>query len=239
MKYKKTNKLSVVIPILNEEKNILPLTLSLLNNLKNFDYEIIFVDDHSSDNSIKVLKILKKKYKFFNPLIRKKSRDLSQSCFDGIKKAKFSNVLIMDGDLQHDPKYINKMYHEYKKEKCDIVIGARNLLAGSNPGLSEIRRIASVMLIFFFSIFKIKTSDPMSGFFIFQKNIYLKNKRFFFGKGFKILIDFIINSKSNLKTKDVFINFKRRHKNHSKMNFKILLILMQFYCLNLLRKLFN
>ena len=136
MKYKKTNKLSVVIPILNEEKNILPLTLSLLNNLKNFDYEIIFVDDHSSDNSIKVLKILKKKYKFFNPLIRKKSRDLSQSCFDGIKKAKFSNVLIMDGDLQHDPKYINKMYHEYKKEKCDIVIGARNLLAGSGSSSS-------------------------------------------------------------------------------------------------------
>ena len=62
----------------------------------------------------------------------------------------------MDGDLQHDPKYINKMYHEYKKEKCDIVIGARNLLAGSNPGLSEIRRIASVMLIFFFQYLRLK-----------------------------------------------------------------------------------
>ena len=237
MKQIKKDKLSIVIPILNENKNILPLTLSLINNLKKFDYEIIFVDDNSQDNSKKVLRLLKKKYKFFKPIIRKKSRDLSKSCFNGIEKAKYSNILIMDGDLQHDPKYINKMFNIYKKHKCDIVIGARNLLTGSNPGLSKTRRFASVILIFLFSIFKIKTLDPMSGFFLFQKNIYVKNKRFFFGKGFKILIDFIINSKSNLKTKDVFINFKRRYKNHSKMNFKILLILIQFYCLSVLKKL--
>ncbi len=239
MKYIKKNKISIVIPILNESNNILPLTLSLIDNLKNFDYEIIFVDDNSQDSSKKVLNLLKKKYKFFKPIIRKKKRDLSQSCFDGIKKTKYNNILIMDGDLQHDPKYINNMFHIYEKDKCDIVIGARNLLAGSNPGLSETRRIVSVILIFLFSIFKVKTADPMSGFFVFQKKIYHKNKKFFFGKGFKILIDFIINSKYNIKTKDVFINFKRRHKSKSKMNYKILFILIQFYFLNLLRKFFK
>jgi len=233
------NKLSVVIPILNENNNILPLTLSLIDNLKNFDYEIIFVDDNSQDSSKKTLKILKKKYIFFKPLIRKKKRDLSQSCFDGIQKTKFNNILIMDGDLQHDPKYINNMFYIYEKDKCDIVIGARNLLSGSNPGLSKIRRVASVVLIFLFSIFNVKTLDPMSGFFLFQKKIYQKNKQFFFGKGFKILIDFIINTKGSIKTKDVFINFKRRNRSKSKMNFKILLILIQFYLLNLLRKLFK
>ena len=233
------NKLSIVIPILNEEKNILPLTLSLINKVKNIDFEIIFVDDNSLDHTQKILLNLKKKYKFFKPIIRNKKRDLSQSCFDGIEKAKHNNILIMDGDLQHDPIYINKIFTEYKNNNYDIVVGARNLLSGSNQGLSEFRRIASVILIFLFSIFNIKTSDPMSGFFMFNKNIYLKNKKFFFGKGFKILIDFIINSKKNLIVKDVFIKFKKRNNNKSKMNFRILFFLIQFYFLNILKKFFT
>ena len=47
----------------------------------------------------------------------------------------------------------------------------------------------------------------------------------------------IANSKKKLKTKDVFINFKKRYENKSKMNFKILLLLIQFYFLNVFKKL--
>ena len=61
----------------------------------------------------------------------------------------------------------------------------------------------------------------MSGF-LFKKEIYLKNKNYYFGKGFKILADILINSKNNLKVKDVFINFEKRLENQSKMNFRIL-----------------
>ncbi len=235
----KNSNLSIIIPILNEERNILPLTKNLIKNLKKFNYEIIFVDDGSEDDSQSVLNLLKIKYKFFKPLIRNKNRDLTQSCFDGIQKSKYSNILIMDGDLQHDPKYISKMFTAYRDYDYDIVIGARNLLKGTNPGLSELRRMASVILISLFSIFKIKTQDPMSGFFIFKKKIYKDNKSRLFGKGFKILIDFIMNSKNNLKTKDIFINFKRRHKNQSKMNYKIFMILIQFYLVCLIKKIFN
>ena len=55
------NKLSIVIPILNEEKNILPLTSNLINKVKNIDFEIIFVDDNSLDQTQKILLNLKKK----------------------------------------------------------------------------------------------------------------------------------------------------------------------------------
>ena len=101
-------KLSLVIPILNEEKNIIPLTKKIIQNLKKIKYEIIFVDDSSIDNSQIKLKALKKKYKFFRPILRNKKKDLTQSCFDGIRRSKFKNILVMDGDLQHDPKYIKK-----------------------------------------------------------------------------------------------------------------------------------
>ena len=231
------SKISIVIPALNEEKNIKPLTKQIIKSLKNIKFEIIFVDDNSVDKSKSVLLTLSKKYKFFNPLLRKKNRDLTQSCFDGIEKSKYSNILIMDADLQHNPKYIPMILKVFNNNK-DIVVGARKLTSGKNKGLSEFRRFASVILIFLFKIFNIKTSDPMSGFFIFRKKIYKKNKKYYFGKGFKILADILINSRDKLETTDVYIDFNRRYESESKMSFKILLILIQFYLTSLLKKLF-
>ena len=230
------HKISIVIPALNEEKNIKPLTLRIIKVLKKTKFEIIFVDDNSTDQSKKILLSLSKKYKFFKPILRKKNRDLTQSCFDGIKRSKYQNILILDADLQHDPKYIPQMLKEFYKG-IDVVIGARKLTSGKNKGLSETRRFASVFLIFLFKVFNIQTKDPMSGFFLFKKDIYLKNKNRFFGKGFKILADLLINSKAKLKTKDVFIDFNRRYESESKMNTKILLILIQFYVTSLMKKL--
>lgn len=231
-----SNELSIISPALNEEKNIEPLTLKIIEHTKKTKFEIIFVDDNSTDQSKKILLNLSKKYKFFNPILRKKKRDLTQSCFDGINKSKYKNILILDADMQHDPKYIPQMLKEFNKGQ-DIVIGARKLTSGKNKGLSETRRFASIFLIFFFKIFNIQTKDPMSGFFLFKKDIYLKNKKRFFGKGFKILADILINSKTKLKTKDISINFKRRYESKSKMNIRILLVLIEFYIASLMKKL--
>ena len=55
----KDRKLSIIIPILNEEENISILTQKINFYLKKIKYEIIFVDDNSSDNSKKILKNLK------------------------------------------------------------------------------------------------------------------------------------------------------------------------------------
>ena len=230
--------LSVIIPVLNEEHNIIPLTNKIIQKLKKYKFEIIFVDDSSIDNSKKILNKLKLKYSFFKPILRSSERDLTKSCFDGIKKSKYENILIMDGDLQHDPIFIPKMFDKYIKNNLDLVVGARKLYKSNNPGLSETRRFASLMLIYFFSFLNIKTKDPMSGFFLFKKKIFTKNKNRYFGKGFKILADLIINSKPKLKTGDVYINFKRRYHDKSKMNYKILLILINFYLISLCRKLF-
>ena len=234
-----SNQLSVIIPVLNEKNNILPLTKKIKKNLKRFKFEIIFVDDSSTDGSIKLLIKLKKKLNFFRPILRKKKKDLSQSCFDGINKSKFENILIMDGDLQHNPKYIKKMMKLINNNPLDVVVGARKLSAGRNKGLTETRRFASVVLIYFFRVFNIKTSDPMSGFFLIKKKIFLKNKKFLFGKGFKILADILINSQQNLAVKDIWIDFDRRYESKSKMNYKVLLIIIYFYFRCILKKIIN
>ena len=71
-----------------------------------------------------------------------------------------------------------------------------------------------------------KTSDPMSGFFIFKKKIYKKDKKRLFNKGYKVLMDLLYINNQKKKIFDVEINFDTRKKGKSKMNLKILLLLL-------------
>jgi len=229
-------KFSIIIPIFNEKNNVSLLVSKINSSLKKFKYEIIFVDDSSTDGSRKILLKLVKKYKNLKVIFRRnKIRDLSKSCSEGFEKSKFKHIVVMDGDLQHNPKYISKMISIYKKNNCDFVIGVRNLLKYRVKSLSFFRQSASFIMIKFFEIFLgKKTIDPMSGFFLFKKKIYIRNKKKLFLKGFKILAD-LIYSEKNLIIKDKVIKFHYRSKGKSKLNFKILLILLQFIVFRLIK----
>mgnify|MGYP001308451412 FL=1 len=225
--------LSIVIPILNEAKNInqlIPEINKIKKKIKLNRLEVLLIDDNSKDNIKNVVTRLKKKYSYLKLFIRKnKKKDLSKSCIEGFNKAKYKNILVMDGDLQHPPQYIEKMYSVFINQKCDFVIGSRDLLKRKNYGLSQIRRLFSIILIIMINfLLGNKTKDPMSGFFIFKKEIYIKNKKKLFSSGYKILSDLIYSSKNNLKIKDVNIRFDRRISGKSKMNLSILLILIYF-----------
>lgn len=237
---KKNHQLSIVIPILNESKNINILIPKIVNCIKNKikKYEIIIVDDDSDDNISKIIFKLKKKYKFIKFIQRKgkTKRDLSQSCLSGFKKAKYKNILVMDGDLQHDPKYIIKLYKVLTNKKLDMAIGSRNLIKNGRKGLSLIRYLSSILIVFIFNFFLgKKTTDPMTGFFIFKKKILNQVYNKLYGKGFKILSDIIYSTNNDYKIEDVDINFKLRKKGGSKMNLKILLQIIVFFFNKLLK----
>ena len=170
---------SIVIPVFNEKKNIPLLISKILYTLKKRQYEIIIVDDSSTDGSKEVLLKLTKKIKRLKVIYRnKKIRDLSKSCRDGFDKSKYKKILVMDGDLQHNPKYIPIMIKKMERFNCEFVVGSRNLVGYRVKSLSLFRQSASFVLIKFFNIFfGKKTIDPMSGFFLFEKEIYKKNKK--------------------------------------------------------------
>ena len=229
--------LSIIVPIYKEKNNIAKLTSKIRKSLNFKNNEIIIVDDNSNDGTKKILINLKKKFKNFKFIIRKKKKDLTQSCFDGIEKSKYSKILIMDGDLQHNPKYIPKLMKIYDSKNADVVIATRDLFYGKNPGLNYFRKLFSIVLI---SLFRIligkKTKDPMNGYFLFNKKIFNKNKKKYFGKGYKILADILYNSSGSLKIIDYDIEFGHRLKNKSKMNFKILIILLEFLLTTFIKK---
>ena len=218
-------KFSIVIPVYNESKNLPLLISQIYNVLQNHTFELIIIDDNSSDGTFEVLnKIKKKNFRFF---IRKKKRDLSRSCVLGFNKSKYKNILVMDGDLQHQPKDIKKLLKIFQLKKAHIVIGSRELFTRKKHNLSFMRLSASRILIFIVNILLgNKTSDPMSGFFIFKKDIFIRNKHKLFNKGYKILMDLIYLDEKYQKIYDVKINFANRKKGESKMNMKILLSLI-------------
>lgn len=223
--------LSIVIPIFKESQNLTKLAKYLIENIKDIkieDYEILFVDDNSEDGTEEILKNLNQENSKIKYLIRnEKVKDLSKSCILGFENSSYENILVMDGDLQHDPNDIEKIIKTFRQQNADIVVGSRNLFNKKNEGLGIIRLTSSKILILIISILlKKKTNDPMSGFFLFKKNIYKINKNKLYAKGYKILLDIIYSSEEILKIIDVDINFRQREKGSSKMGFKVIYILV-------------
>ncbi len=221
--------LSIVIPIYKEKKNLIKLSALIHKYIKYKKFELIFIDDNSNDGTIGILQKLKKKYKFLRFLIRKKKpRDLSGSCILGFDKANFSTILVMDGDLQHRPSEINKLYSNLIKFDCDIVVGSRELTHKRNEGLKIHRLISSIILIYIVNLLLgFKTNDPMSGFFVFKKKIYTDVKKKLSSRGYKILLDLIYSQNKKIKIKDVFIKFKSREEGLSKMDYRIIYLLIK------------
>ena len=220
--------LSIIIPIYKESRNIQNLSKDITDNIDIKNYEILFIDDNSNDGTEEILKKLNEGNRNIKYIIRKERKiDLSKSCILGFDNSMFDNILVMDGDLQHNPSNINKLIEVYVAENADIVVGSRNLFHKKNEGLGFIRLASSKFLILLISLLlNKKTDDPMSGFFIFKKKIYELNKNKLYAKGYKILFDLIYVSNEKLKIIDVDINFRKRTEGSSKMGFKIIFILI-------------
>ena len=219
------SKFTIIIPVYNEAKNLKILVPKIYKELKNNIFELIIIDDDSSDGTYNVLKKFKKNN--FHHIIRKGNKDLSRSCVLGFKNAKYNKIIVMDGDLQHKPNDIKKFLISYKNNKVDIIVGSRDLFKNKKHNLNFFRLFASRLLVIIINfLLGKKTSDPMSGFFMFKKKIFLRSQKNLVQKGYKILLDLLYNKNQEIKVIDININFDSRMKGKSKMSLKILVDLI-------------
>ncbi len=109
-------KVSIVIPTFNEIKNVPLLTPEIIKYIPNkYDYEIIFVDDDSPDNTfLEVMKLGKKNKKIKGVKMYKRA-GLQPSFMAGFKVATGAAVINMDADFQHPPKLIPKLIELWEK----------------------------------------------------------------------------------------------------------------------------
>lgn len=118
-----SEKLSIVVPVYNEEENVALLVARLEGSLQSKDYEIILVDDGSTDNTRQEIK------KLNNPNVAlielKKNYGQSLALASGIDYASGDYIITMDGDLQNDPDDILMMLNKSKTEDWDVVTGIR------------------------------------------------------------------------------------------------------------------
>ena len=117
--------ISVVIPLLNEKESLRELTDSILDVMKsyNFSYEVIFIDDGSSDNSWYIIEELSSKSDTIKGIKFHRNYGKSQALHAGFLKSQGKVVFTMDADLQDDPKEIPAMYDMIMNDNFDLVSG--------------------------------------------------------------------------------------------------------------------
>jgi len=115
--------ISLVIPVMNEEANIQPLLERIRTSLEGWDYEIVLVDDGSTDQAVQKIKALADQRT--RAVIFNKNYGQTTAMAGGIDEASGDYIITLDGDLQNDPSDIPEMIEKLEKEEVDVVAGIR------------------------------------------------------------------------------------------------------------------
>jgi glycosyltransferase involved in cell wall biosynthesis len=117
--------ISVVIPLLNEQDSLNELYdwIAKVMQSNHFSYEIIFIDDGSTDNSWKTIKLLAEKDTNVKGIRFLKNFGKSQALHAGFAKAQGDVIITMDADLQDNPEEIPELYNMIVSENYDMVSG--------------------------------------------------------------------------------------------------------------------
>jgi len=125
----KSPKLSVVVPVFNEAENVEKLVSEIATALDGTPYEMIFVNDASTDNTRNVLIGLKVKFPALRPISHRQNAGQSRAVRSGVQAAKGEFIATLDGDGQNDPADIPKLYGQLTRkgapEKLAMVGGRR------------------------------------------------------------------------------------------------------------------
>jgi len=227
-------KISIIIPVKNEELLITNVINQLENKLENLPYEIIFINDFSTDNTLQIIREAIKNKEKIN-LHDNKRKGLGGAITQGINEASGEVVCIMMSDLSDSIDDLKKYYNVIKDEKVDAVFGSR-FIKGSRiidyPKKKLIlNRVFNIITkVLFFSDY----NDFTNAFKIYRKNALL-NTFPLVSESFNVFLEMplkIISRK--MKYKIIPITWTNRREGISKFDIKELRAKYLFtliYCL--------
>ena len=214
-----SNSVSIIVPTLNEEENIIPLVSQIAEFAVPFR-EILFVDDHSTDGTRDKIRGLAR-----NQSIRLIEQDeaavgLAGAIMSGARAAQGEILLVMDADLSHPPERIGDLLAPLFAGKADLVVGSRYVKGGSTPGWPIWRRMVSragAALAYPLT----GLHDSMCGFFAISRSRLLELAPE--TSGFKIVFETMVRAGGALRVREIPITFRERIRGRSKMSLGIAL----------------
>lgn len=213
--------LSVILPAYCEKENLKVLVPGICTVLKDagISFEIIIVDDDSPDETWKLREEFEKLAARVILFRRIGERGLSSAVLHGMGMAGGEKLAVMDSDLQHEESLLPEMYAA--SLSADIVIASRTGDSGFSE-MSFFRRTLSRLFgqlgRFFLGV---NVTDPMSGYFIISRSLFLENAHRINPRGYKILLEFLGRGK-NLRITELPHILKKRGFGRSKVGIRIL-----------------
>ena len=216
--------LAVVVPTLNEAKNIPSLVEGIKAALIEHTFEIVVVDDNSSDGTADRVRELAQSDFRVRCIQRIGRRGLSSAVIEGVLATAAPVVAVLDGDMQHDEKMLPLMLDCLRTKNLEIVVASRYLEPDGTKFWSGGRLLASKFATALARrVTKITLSDPMSGFFMIRTEMLRHLVPKLSCVGFKILLDILVSAPKPLRYCEIPYQFRSRMLGESKMDAKVLL----------------
>ena len=215
-----TAELAVVIPTFNERENINLLLERLEIALRGLRWEAVFVDDDSTDGTANELEEACRGDPRLRCIRRLGRRGLSSAVVEGIRSTFAPYVAVMDADLQHDEHLLAAMLAALRRDEADIIVGSRYIEAGGFGDWDRQRqKISRVATLLSRTVLKGRTlTDPMSGFFMVKHRAFDAAVRGLSLQGYKILLDLVASSASDLRIRELPYRFGTRMHGESKLD---------------------
>jgi dolichol-phosphate mannosyltransferase len=211
--------LSIIVPTFNERDNIIQLINRLRDCLEGIAWEVIFVDDDSSDGTAGVVRTLARLDRSVRCIQRIGRRGLSSACIEGMLASSAPYLAVMDADMQHDETLLPQMLSVLQQGEADVVVGSRYVGNGSLGQLSESRAFISRFATKLSRlVLQAELADPMSGFFMIKRDALHTVLRRLSAIGFKLLLDLFASSPRPLRFKELPYEFRPRQAGTSKLD---------------------
>lgn len=214
---------AIIIPTFREAGNVAELVRRLVACLSGLHWEAIFVDDDSSDDTAALVRELSRAHPNVRCIQRIGRRGLSSACIEGMLSTSAAYVAIMDADLQHDENLLPAMFRALQSDAgLDIVVGSRYVEGGSlgewDGQRAAISRWATQLSRL---VLPPTLRDPMSGFFMVRRSVFMDAVRRLSSVGFKLLVDLFASSPRSLRFLELPYRFRNRLAGESKLDSQV------------------
>src|SRR5262245_60851865 len=211
---------TVVVPTYNERDNLPPLLDAVRCALHGWPLEIWVVDDDSPDGTWRVAQRYGDACPAVRLLRRTGERGLGSAVIAGFDRARGDVLVVMDGDLSHDPAILPRLAQAVEAG-ADVAVGSRRIPGGgAEPWPWHRRRLSDLATALARVTLAVPLADPMSGYFALRRGVFEAVRARIRPRGYKILLEIVCRA-GPLRIVEVPYVFRDRRQGVSKASLRV------------------